>query len=142
MRLLGSLLAFASLAFAGGKYSDITGVWRGEMDGVPALVMTICDEGDELTGAMLFYLVRREEGQPVRSSPGHPTPMFNMKFDGKTLRFRVSHRRAHGARTANDPPVAMRLTITGGGEGMIIHESDETVSLRVIRDPEPVPQPR
>jgi len=136
MRLcLCLMLSGAGVAAAAGKYPAVTGVWRGRMEGVPAVVITISDEGDELTGAMLFYLVRREQGQPPRSAAGSPEPMFNLKFDGKALDFRVSHRRAHGAKTANDPPVNFRLTITGPNEARIVREGAEKDALPLVRDP-------
>jgi hypothetical protein len=123
-------LSCACLAFAADKYSAVTGVWRAQMDGLPALTMTISDEGGELTGAILFYLIRRNDGQPPRSSPGSPEPMFNLKFDGESLDFRVSHRRAHG--NTNDPPVNFQLKITGPNQGILVREKNE--SIRVSRD--------
>ena len=68
-RALILALSCARVAFAADKYSAVTGVWRAQMDGLPALTMTISDEGGELTGAILFYLIRRNDGQPARSSP-------------------------------------------------------------------------
>ncbi|MEK7407625.1 MAG: hypothetical protein AAB225_21310 [Acidobacteriota bacterium] len=132
--LLTLVLSCASAASSADKISAVTGVWRAEMDGVPALVMTISDEGGDLTGAILFYLIRRGDGQPARSAPGIPEPLFAMKFDGKALDFRVSHRRSHGARTANDPPVNFRLKITGPNEGMLVRENAEGEAFRVSRD--------
>jgi hypothetical protein len=129
-RALILALSCACVAFAADKYSAVAGVWRAQMDGLPALAMTISDEGGELTGAILFYLIRRDDGQPPRSSPGSPEPLFNLKFDGKALDFRVSHRRAHG--NADDPPVNFRLTITGPNEGMLVCEKNE--AIRVSRD--------
>ena len=73
-RALILALSCAGVAFAADKYSAVTGVWRAQMDGLPALTMTISDEGGELTGAILFYLIRRNDGQPPRSSPGAPNP--------------------------------------------------------------------
>jgi len=93
------------------------------MDGLPALVITISDEGGDLTGAILFYLIRRDERQPPHSSPGIPEPLFNLRFDGKVLDFRVSHRRSHGARTANDPD-----------EGLLLREGNESEIVHVARD--------
>lgn len=128
------LLACACLAVADDKNAPVTGVWRGEMDGLPAIVMTVSDEGGELTGAILFYLIRRDEGQPARSSPGTPEPMFHLKFDGRVLSFQVSHRRAHGARTANDPPVSFRLKITGPNAAELLRGQDESNGLQMLRD--------
>ena len=135
MKLLALALCCVWVAVAADPNSTVAGVWRAEMDGLPALVMTISDEGGELTGAILFYLIRRDEGQPPRSSPGAaPEPLFNLKFDGATLEFRPSHRRSHGARTANDPPTSFRLKITGPNEGILVREKDQAHAIRVTRD--------
>src|SRR6266853_2042336 len=124
-RALILALSCAGVAFAADKYSAGAGVWRAQMDGPPALTMTISDEGGELTGAILFYLIRRNDGQPPRSSPGSPEPLFNLKFDGKALDFRVSHRRAHG--NTIDPPVNFQLKITGPNEGILVREKNEAI---------------
>jgi hypothetical protein len=134
MKIIAIVLGWASLVFAADKNSAVNGVWRAEMAGLPALVMTISDEGGDLTGAILFYMIRRDEGKPPQSAPGNPEPLFNLKFDGKALDFRVSHRRAHGARTANDPPVNFRLKITGPNEGLLVREGKESEAARVSRD--------
>jgi hypothetical protein len=135
MKLRSALILTLScvwLAFAADNYSAVTGVWRAQMDGLSYITMTISDEGGDLAGAILFYLIRRDEGQPPRSSPGSPEPLLNLKFDGTALDFRVSHRRAHGPETAHDPPMNFRLKITGPNEGMLVREKNEVI--RVSRD--------
>lgn len=134
MKLIAVVLSWACLVYAADKNSAVNGVWRAQMDGLPAVVMTISDEGGELAGAILFYLIRRDEGQPAQSAPGIPEPVFNPKFDGKALDFQVSHRRSHGSRTANDPPVSFRLRITGPNEGLLVREGKESEAIRVSRD--------
>jgi hypothetical protein len=84
--LLERLLLFAvsctCISFAAGTDTAVTGVWRGQSDGLPGVTMTISDESGDLTRAILFYMIRRNEGQPPQSTPGDPEPMFHMKFDG------------------------------------------------------------
>jgi len=134
MKLIALVLSWACLVFAAGKNSAVNGVWRAEMDGLPSFVMTISDEGGDLTGAILFYLIRRDDGQPPHASPGIPEPLFNLRFDGKALDFRVSHSRAHGATTANDPPVSFRLKITGPDEGLLVRDGKDSQAIHVSRD--------
>jgi hypothetical protein len=105
--------------------SPVTGVWRCELDGLPAMTMVISDEGGSLTGAVLFYFhVRKTVNDPWASTPGLPEPMFNLHFVGNTLSFQVSHRRAHPPATLNDPPVRFHLTITGPNQGELVNENE------------------
>ena len=97
---------------------DITGVWRAQREGLPAFVMTIANEGDEFTGAILFYMVQREGNRPPQATPGIPEPMFNMTFDGKILNFKVSRR--HGPEdTSSEPPASFQMSVIGPNDGLI-----------------------
>lgn len=123
-RIFAMTPALAGLP-AAPDYSAVTGVWRGKIDGVLAFVMTISDEGEGLSGAILFYMIRREPGQPPKSSPGTPEPMFRISFDGANLDFQVSHRRSHGERTKNDPPVRFRMSVAEPGKAKLKHLDDD-----------------
>jgi len=102
----------------------ITGIWRCQMEGLPAVTLTVTDEGGSLTGAVLFYLHRREPGQPVTATPGVPEPLFHPSFDGKTLTFQVSHRHAHPPESLNDPPVTFALKLAGPDKAQLANESE------------------
>jgi hypothetical protein len=72
-----AMMATAGWARAGGAdagAASIEGVWRCQMEGLPAITLTVTDEGGTLTGAVLFYLHKREPGQPVSATPGVPEP--------------------------------------------------------------------
>ncbi len=110
--------------------SRLTGVWRGQMDGMPAVTLVVTDEGGELSGAVLFYFhTRKTVNDPWTSSPGLPEPMLLMHLDGTTLSFQVSHRRAHPPRTLNDPPVQYHLTVTGPNQASLVNEHE---GLRLV----------
>lgn len=104
----------------------ITGVWRGQMDNLPEVVLTITDEGGKLSGAVLFYLhVRATVNDPWTSKPADSAePLLNPVFDGKTLKFAVSHRLAHPPGTLNDPPVRFHLTLLGPDKAGLVNESE------------------
>jgi hypothetical protein len=111
----------------------IVGVWKGQMDGVPAITLTISDEGGSLSGAVLFYLIRRDEGKPAVSTAGIPEPLMNLRFDGQTLTFEVSHRRAHPPGTLKDPPVGFRLKLTGANKGALSNMNEASPGLEIVR---------
>lgn len=114
--------------------ATITGVWRGQMDGFPAVTLVVTDESGNLTGAVLFYFhMRKTVNDPYTSTPGLPEPMFGMNFDGKTLTFQVSHRRAHPPRTLSDPPVSLTLTLTGPNQAELVNKSERSPALAMVR---------
>ncbi len=123
-RITNVLLSFAVIsavvaASDRARNAAVVGVWQGELDNLPAATLNITDEAGPLQGAMLFYLIRQDEGKPPTSSPGIPEPLFNPKFDGKSLTFHLSHRHAH-ANTASDPPVSFRLELTAPDRAKLV----------------------
>jgi hypothetical protein len=123
-----TMLACGCAAQASGSgdssVAPVVGIWRAKMEGLPAITMTVTDEGGSLTGAVLFYLHRREPGQPVTATPGVPEPLFHPQFDVKTLTFQVSHRRAHPPGSLQDGPVTFRLMLDGAGNAALVNESE------------------
>ena len=114
--------------------ATITGVWRGQMEGLPAVTLVVTDESGSLSGAVLFYFqMRKTVNDPYTSTPGLPEPMFGMNFDGKTLTFKVSHRRAHPPRTLSDLPVTLTLTLTGPNQAELMNKSDRGPVLAMVR---------
>lgn len=114
--------------------SQITGVWRGECDALPCATLTITDETGSLSGAILFYLhMRKTVNDPYTSTPGIPEPVFNPTFDGQTLTFQVSHRRAHPPRTLSDPPVTFQLKLTGSAQGELTNRSERSPVLPMFK---------
>jgi hypothetical protein len=114
--------------------TPITGVWRGQMEGLPGVTLVVTDENGSLQGAILFYFHQRKSPtDPVTVSPGLPEPIFNPRFDGKTLLFQVSHRRAHPPRSLSDPPVTIHLALTGPNQAELFNQEDRKLVITMIR---------
>ena len=129
------IAAIAVAATANEKEADaaILGIWRGKLDNLPAVTLNITEEAGLLQGAILFYLIRREEGKPT-SSPGIPEPLFNPRFDGKSLTFQLSHRHAH-ANTSTDSPVTFLLDSTGPDEAKLVRvPQDGPAFVEMVRE--------
>jgi hypothetical protein len=103
--------------------SSIDGIWRLQMHGLPAVTLTITNEEGNLTGAVLFYL-HLGKGQQETATPGAPEPIFHPRFDGKTLTFEVSHRRAHPPETLGDSPITFKLQLDGPDKAQLINEDE------------------
>jgi len=104
------------------------GVWRGQMETLPAVTLNITDEGGGLSGAVLFYLIKRSStmSEPTTATPGIPEPLFHPRVDGQSLVFEVSHRRAHPPGTLSDPPAHFRLKLIEQDKAELVNESEST----------------
>ena len=135
LTLLLVVLAFASTLLASPEDDEaILGVWRGKDRDLPAVTLTITDEGGQLARAILFYLIRTDPGKAPSSSPGIPEPLLQPRWAGKILTFQVSHRRAHPPRTLSDHPVTFRLKLVSPNEGVLIRGDDDNHGLKMFRD--------
>ena len=130
IRLFLIFVALASAAQSA-EVSGLVGVWKGSFDSLPAVTLTLDRDGGKLTGAILFYLIRRSGNGKETASAGVPEPLLQPKFDGKVLTFLVSHKRAHPPRTLNDPPVEFKLELYGSKVAVLI--SREAPPLKMTR---------
>jgi len=121
-------------ATPGQNSTRFVGVWRGQFDDLPGVDLVITDDGGELHGAILFYFHQRPDvNSPYTSTPGLPEPMFNLKLDGQTLRFQVSHRRAHPPASLHDAPKTFHLKLTGTDLAELMNESGGAPLLSMKR---------
>ena len=132
--LISGLLLIASaaaLAAPAVDNSPVLGVWKAQTDSLPLMTLTVEQENGQLIGAVLFYLIRRNPGEPETSSAGVPEPLIDPTFDGKTLAFKVSHSHAHSD-SEHTPPVAFHFELTGDGKLRALGPEGKPVKL--VRD--------
>jgi hypothetical protein len=105
---------------------------------LPAVVLTVKDEGGKLSGTILFYFLHRNtEHDPWQVDEKHSItlPLIDPKFDGKTITFQVSHKEAHPPRTLNDPPSSFQMRLTGKEEGELLNLTEKkSPALKMVRD--------
>ena len=129
MLLIVGLIAMACGLRAQTSGSErFVGVWSGKMELLPAVTLNITDEGGGLSGAVLFYLIKKSStmSEPTTSTPGVPEPLFNPRVEGQSLVFEVSHRHAHPPRTLSDPPVRFRLKVIDADKAELVNESEKS----------------
>jgi hypothetical protein len=68
------------------------GIWRGTLDGVPSVTLTLADDSGELGGTIVFYSV---DGERKRALSIEPHTLLHPKLAGNSLAFAV--RRPDGA---------------------------------------------
>ncbi len=134
MTMAAAAVAQTAPTSAASSTASIEGVWRAQADGFPFIALTVTDETGSLSGAVLFYLHRREAvGKPWTSTPGVPEPLFNLKFDGRTLAFEVSHRRAHPPRTLHDPPMSFHMKLIDADKADLVNDNEPGPQLVLER---------
>jgi hypothetical protein len=129
MLLIVGMMAMACALRAQTTGSDrFVGVWRGQMEILPAVTLNITDESGGLSGAVLFYLIKKSStmSEPTTSTPGVPEPLFNPRVEGQSLVFEVSHRRAHPPKTLSDPPVHFRLKLLDQDKAELVNETESS----------------
>ena len=135
--VLGAVAVTSLLPAQTEGYENLLGVWRGQFQELPAVALTITDEGGKLSGAILLYLIKKSSSmsEPTTATPGVPEPLLTLKFDGHALEFTVSHRRAHPPRTLSDPPAHFRLTVTGPDKAELVNEGENSgPAVVLVRD--------
>jgi len=89
---------------------SIAGTWEGKTEGVPAITITIKQDGDRLSGSVTFYRIEDDGGGP-RVTGKQTRDLINPKFDGKIFSYQVKGR--------NDETIDQQMEITGKDEAVI-----------------------
>jgi hypothetical protein len=81
------------------------GVWHGELDGQPGVILTLADDTGELGGTVVLNMVSRESGEPrVIGSEIHV--LVNTRVSGNALSFQFK-------RTRDARELQMAVTLEG-----------------------------
>jgi hypothetical protein len=111
----------------------MSGVWRGQFEGLPWATLTLTDEGGGLSGAIVFYVHRREPGGQLTSTPSVPEPLLNPRFYGRILTFAVSHRHAHPPGSLADAPMHLRMDFTNKDHATLLNQDEAGPSAALVR---------
>jgi len=132
--LLAVVIALPAMA----ADSAITGTWRGKQYNLPVVDLTVIDEGGKLSGKIVFYFLHRNtehDAWEVDMTHSMALPVLDPKFNGKTLKFQVSHKNAHPPRTLNDPPSSFEMQLTGKNAGELRNLTEkQSPPIGMVRD--------
>jgi len=65
-----------------------TGVWQGNLDGVPAVTLTLADDAGEANGTIVFHLIKKENGHAYSAST-EPHTLIHPRIDENRISFQV-----------------------------------------------------
>ncbi len=115
---LGELILFAALAGGSAPAElPLVGTWQGRVDGVPAVTLTVKDEGRGWSGTIVFYKIL-DEGSGPQVAGKDTCVLVNPKREGNVLSFQVKDR--------NEALIGFQLELTGSNEGELKGKPTQT----------------
>jgi len=126
--LLGLVIAVSSLGAAG---SPFVGGWKGDLDGLTAIRLTVKDQG-KVSGSIVFYLIRKDE-KGTRIDGEATCELLQVATEGKRMTFEVRHHVTHES-PEYGPNVKFVLEVSGENEGDLRRVSEGEDSLRMVRE--------
>jgi hypothetical protein len=114
------------------RQHEIVGVWKGEMNELPAVELNVQETERQLAGTITFFFQRKDSGT-WKVERQDTQPLTRMAFDGKTLLFEVSHEQAHPD-SSGDPPVAFTFSLSSSQEGQLqSNYQGQESNIRLVR---------
>lgn len=113
------LLCVVALSiFALAADPPIVGVWTANAHNLPAIKMTVNNDGGKLSGSIIFYFLQKEDGV-WKNKGGEPTEMIRPRMEGNDFVFEVPHAKKHGSTDpAGQEIKTFRLHVTGPHEAV------------------------
>ena len=65
-----------------------TGVWQGNLGGVPAVTLTLANDAGEANGTIVFHAIKNDHGHAYSFST-EPHTLIHPRIEGDTLSFQV-----------------------------------------------------
>lgn len=110
--LCAFLVAATALTTQSSSPPDWVGVWQGELDGMPSVILTLAQDGGTLVGTLVLNIISRDGGSP--HIIGHePHSLIQPQFDGARLSFRA--KRIDGSSV----PMNFSVELTSRGRAQI-----------------------
>jgi len=117
-------LLFAKNGFAG--------TWRGKVNGLPGIDLTLREAEKKIQGEMCFYFQERAGvNSQWQVTAQHAVPLLSPRVTGKSLTFEVEHHVCHGCKELGSN-VAFRMELAGINEARLTRvEEDGTEGAHV-----------
>jgi hypothetical protein len=115
VNFIPSILILWMLSETSACSSPFAGIWQGQMNGLPGIELRIQDSAGRPTGEIVFYFQERKSDGPWTVKSDHAVPLLNVKTEGKSMTFEVTHHKSHGSPELG-PNVKFRVQWISGQE--------------------------
>ncbi len=107
MKTRGLILIAALASGPLAAESSVAGTWQGKLDGVPAVTLTVKEDGAAWSGTIVFYKIL-DDGSGPRVTGKDTSVLVKPKLEGKVLSFQV--------KDPNDALIGFQMELTGSNE--------------------------
>jgi len=106
------MIALCSAASQSDTEAGWVGVWQGELDGQPSVILTLAEDTGTLEGTLVLNIINREDGQ-ARVVAHEPHVLVHPRLEGPTLSFQLKRL------DASSPMMDFTVTLKAGGSATI-----------------------
>jgi biopolymer transport protein ExbD len=147
--MLASLMTVVSLvglqpAAAAPDARSFAGTWKGTMNDLPGIDLTIEESAAKISGNVIFYFQKRADvNSPWNVTADRANPLLNPHVNGRILTFEVEHHVCDGCAELG-PNLTFRMELFGANEARITRlEEDGTEAgprVKLVRSSQASPQ--
>jgi biopolymer transport protein TolR len=126
----------AQSAGAGPQRLSFAGTWKGTMNDLPGIDLSIQEAGKKISGNIVFYFQERADvNSPWLVTAEYAVPLLKPRVEGKILAFEAEHHVCHGCPELA-PNVTFRMELASASEARLTRfEEDRTegAPMKLIR---------
>ncbi len=126
---LASVLLLATTIPARADNPQMAGVWRATMHGQPCILMNVHDNEGKLSGNIIFYLLKLENGA-WNATGSDPIPLVHPRIEGNYFVFEVVHAKRN--EPVDQQLQSFRMELAGKDKG-VFHNAMEGQDLTLDR---------
>lgn len=96
-RKVTRFLAVVFAITAAGGNSSFVGTWEGKVNDLPAVELSVREDGREVSGSIAFYFQTRGSDGKWRLGEKMTLPLLSPEIKGNVLTFETIHHKKHGS---------------------------------------------
>lgn len=104
---------------------SFAGTWKGTMNNLPGIDLTIHEAGGKISGSVVFYFQKRAGiNSPWHATADPAIPLLNPHVNGRLLKFEVEHHVCDGCQELG-PNVTFGMELAGANEARLMRYAED-----------------
>jgi biopolymer transport protein TolR len=123
-------------AAASAQRPSFAGTWKGTMNDLPGIDLSIQEAGKKISGNIVFYFQERADvNSPWRVTAEYAVPLLKPRVEGKILTFEAEHHVCHGCPELG-PNVTFRMKLASASEARLTRFDQDRIEgapMKLVR---------